>query len=136
MKANELMIGNYVNEEVIGNCKVSKINKKSLWIEGNNVKTDGTENIVEYHLIYDYVKPIPLTEEWLSKLGFIFPQGEYCKKDDWTIVVDCDPFHIHKLGEKDSVHFEGFNIKYVHQLQNLYFALTGEELKITNNVKT
>jgi hypothetical protein len=25
-------------------------------------------------------------------------------------------------------------IKYVHQLQNLYFALTGEELKIKPNV--
>ena len=37
-------------------------------------------------------------------------------------------------GEKDFNIGQGFKhrLKYVHQLQNLYFALTGKELKIKN----
>ena len=83
-------------------------------------------------------QPIPLTEEWLVKFGFepnemerfgigdgskeIRIGGEnsvliICVKSKWCAVMDDD--------------FESCNIKFpdnVHQLQNLYHALTGEEL--------
>lgn len=77
--------------------------------------------------IIDWLKPIPLTEEWLLKfrfkfwdktgmfnyhihfrIGFVIFDGE------WWLCIDGNRLTI---------------IKYVHQLQNLYFALTGEELK-------
>ena len=74
-------------------------------------------------------EPIPLTEEWLIKFGFDF--DGYCSY--WKSEIELT---------KDTMdeHFQSFNnvgsglcqkeIKYVNQLQNLYFALTGEELTI------
>jgi len=69
---------------------------------------------------------VMLTEKWLVKFGF-----EQWDKNKW--VDKNGVITISKLGE-------GFlylanqrhvNIFYVHQLQNLYFALTGEELTLT-----
>lgn len=84
-------------------------------------------------------KPIELTEEWLIKLGFncvdVINRGYtitlnpyvkkylYCSKDGTIALVDKMPAF------KEVIIMN--KIQYVHQLQNLYFALTGEELKIT-----
>lgn len=90
------------------------------------------------------IQPIPLTDEWLLKFGFSF-------NPDWCIYylnVDInfrlrndDPlpdetnFKIQHVSDDDFyLSIEGFTwgqpIRYAHQLQNLYFALTGEELTI------
>ena len=111
MKPEELRIGNWVQ---YGGCLVNKglpheIEAVDFW--------DGTQ---------DY-RPLPLTEEWLLKFGF--------KKDKtWT----GDVFENKKgdrvcLGAQMYVASESVKVdcpKNVHQLQNLYYALTGEELKI------
>ncbi len=66
------------------------------------------------------VEPIPLTKKWLKALGFEKKPGYYIL--DRFVLLDCvDGF---LLGDIDL----NVKIKYVHQLQNLYFALTGEEL--------
>jgi hypothetical protein len=77
-------------------------------------------------------KPIPLTEEWLLKFGFE-------KSMSWTYVIELkgNLKLVYYLGEKGwSIGFKSYsdfsNLEYVHQLQNLYFALTGEELKPQN----
>lgn len=115
MKATELRIGNFIF-----------LGKRVLKIEPNHIS----------NLYYDketekLVSPIPLTEEWLLKFGFY----------DWIDVLD-GSFNWKKgyvnLSVYEIIGFcfnyddgnEYINIKYVHQLQNLYFALTGEELKI------
>jgi hypothetical protein len=73
-------------------------------------------------------EPIPLTEEWLLRFGF-----EDKGKKVFRIVNS-------GMNMSFSVAFTGIGytpcqfsskrIEYVHQLQNLYFALTGEELAI------
>lgn len=87
---------------------------------------------------YRYVHmftPIKLTEEWFVKLGFedlkgehapLYIKNEFLIEDLTSIPVDFDfSFRI----QIDSQHSRFLrNIEYVHQLQNLYFALTGEEL--------
>jgi hypothetical protein len=77
---------------------------------------------------------IPLTEEWLRAVGLHKynvhndpSMFNYCTDglDNLDVVgtTDCgDSFY--------SVFGNEIEIKYVHQLQNLYFALTGTELKI------
>lgn len=96
------------------------------------------------------LQPIPLSEEVLLKSGFIKYQWQdafYKKipygcslyihffKDEILVslsVVSKDgknedkKKHI-KIGNKD--YFK--NIKYLHQLQNIYYALTGEELEVS-----
>lgn len=74
------------------------------------------------------VKPIPLTEEWLNNLGFTYqtmgiftaPSVQYFSVIKWK---DCD-------AEFTLIKDQKISVKYVHQLQNLYFALTGNELTI------
>ena len=79
--------------------------------------------------------PIPLTEEWLVKFGFE-------KEGDWAYYVDYYykdyVVYIFNDNSQPKMHLdyrggeqiELGGVDYVHQLQNLYFSLTGEEIKI------
>lgn len=134
IKANELRIKNLVT--------LNEKQRKDLWnhqIHAQNdffeVKTIYSDNDISIELddeIIDIsendVDPIQLTEEWLLKLGF--------KKDgrDWELPNF--RFHVNKpINYNGFVFCNGYTvitekIQYVHQLQNLYFALTGAELTV------
>lgn len=56
---------------------------------------------------------IPLTEEWLNKLGVKQIAMNKFKHISSGLDLECS-----------------YELKYVHQLQNLYFALTGKELQL------
>jgi len=76
--------------------------------------------------------PIPLTEEWLLKFGFISRYSNYIiKAGDYfhSVKKGCGEW-IYSYDKSDSGCYELKEIKYVHQLQNLYFALIGKELII------
>jgi hypothetical protein len=86
-------------------------------------------------------KPIPLTVDWLLKLGFDKLENDiptYFKcfgnliEDDYeysfNIYVDSEQNHFITIFGRKII------IKYIHQLQNLYFALTEEELTIKDEV--
>jgi hypothetical protein len=81
----------------------------------------------------DYVEPIPLTKEWLLKLGFDETTKEHYVSGLYTLNKP-DGFYINKETMcYCDIDYEGttndrIKIQYVHQLQNLYFALTSEEL--------
>ena len=116
MKAEELRIRNYVQDE-----------------DGHIVQMELTHfsGIFECRLSEDDIYPIPLTEEWLLKFGF----SEFMSPSDLRISI-CNgvllQFH---FGVNQVECWVGDEINktdliYVHQLQNLYFALTGEELTI------
>ena len=73
----------------------------------------------------DELEPIPLTEEWLIKFGFI--------RHPWGLVKEELLFKDNlKCTELTLEVGNGFktNVKHVHQLQNLYNALTQKELTI------
>ena len=118
MKANELRIGNLIQtdegiETVIG------ITDEFIDCVLNGASGD-------YHIDDLYFNPIQLTEDWLLKFGFEDAHyGEY-KKDRYTL--DCE------YTDKGIYYFIidetclELDVKHVHQLQNLYHALTGEEL--------
>ena len=131
MKATELRIGNYVMNLEGEIDRITGISDPVIATE----KIPGDIDV--------WVEPIPLTEEWLLKFGFrkrnIFyilnDIWDYEIKDDYRIEVhfkeNRDEFYL-KLGDGDNKSFWGY-YKYVHQLQNLYFALNGEELEIKTN---
>jgi hypothetical protein len=119
MKAEELRIGNYLLHD-------------GYFIKSYSV--DGFINVIKN---IDNYEPIPLTEEWLLKFGF----EKRSKEKEFFIE------HFYILGYtvvnrsqwKKDMSLEGFgitecdnyipaDIKYVHQLQNLYYALTQKEL--------
>ena len=104
MKANELRIGNWVNY-----CNGKRILDAELFLQ-----------LLKYTTPFD---PIPLTEEWLLKFGFVLNPYED-RYEKGTIHIECD-----KTKGATYLWVENMpHIKYAHQLQNLYFALTGEEL--------
>jgi hypothetical protein len=79
-----------------------------------------------------YCSGIPLTEEWLIKLGW---QLDFVDKNGLKEFInyksDLDAINLYQ----DKFSFNCWeNSKcpeYVHQLQNLYHALTGQELQLT-----
>lgn len=118
MKLNEIRIGNYFEVDTVGQpCPDRLENGIYLW--------DNWHSYYEFGFDERIFKPIPLTEEWLERFGFdyLIIEDEY--RFNWIII---------NRDEKDGVIWiENITgkvvvIKYVHQLQNLYFALTGEEL--------
>lgn len=109
---------------------------------GNYLEWNKQEFVVRY--IYNtcaegelWVKPynelhgIPLTEEWLLRLG----AKKYGDKVWLPLTNLKSEFHF-EIHEKEIVtsiesDFSALildPVKYVHQLQNLYYALTGDEL--------
>ena len=120
MKVEELRIGNLFENSYQSYSTVTQLSTKVYDEEYACHNIDGC-------------KPIPLTEEWLVKLGF--------KKDSLSFTGEigyAKRGHNYYVGISDNgfneymFHNPHFNliIKHVHQLQNLYYALTGEELKI------
>jgi hypothetical protein len=116
MKSSELRIGNLVinnlNGEILKPCDVLC----------DGINTDNIEG-----LNYAFIEPIQLTEEWLLNFGF--------KKHHIThIVYELNGTALAvKIWEDQFICFWGrtstkSEIKHVHQLQNLYHSLTGEEL--------
>lgn len=128
MKANELRINNLVNtykDDVHYGIEVVS----SISNAGVNECLTGEYSAVFKHPTNDdlIIKPIPLTEEWLVKFGFLNVNSvEYpnYKLSFYTCMVRNESINI--------CNNHGFikDLKHVHQLQNLYFALTGEELTI------
>jgi hypothetical protein len=118
MKANELRIGNYLEYD-LEDVKINSIGRVYLNHKGKNYITNKIK-VKEY-------EPIPLTEEWLVKFGFYFDGVRYQKEINNNLWV----FVKNNVYGWYCPHIEVSNgIKYVHLLQNLVFALTGEELTI------
>ena len=118
MEAKELRIGNLIEHKAIM-CEVLSIDNKWLQLDNDQLNTKISE-----------CNPIPLTEEWLFKFGFIKTPTRYYIGDlnefgsrDLTLVL-CTKDNV--ISYDNYLH----PIKYVHKLQNLYFALTCEELTI------
>ena len=90
-----------------------------------------TANRIEYGLSYkshpNNLKPIKITEEWLLRFGFkevdskIGILSSYLKN---RVMISVSNSNIY--------YFKRYHmINGIHQLQNLYFALTGTELILT-----
>lgn len=72
---------------------------------------------------------IPLTEELLLKFGFVNFMGGYWELEDRITILQ-SPGKLNFLLSIGTEYTTGQPFESVHQLQNLYFALTGEELTI------
>lgn len=153
MKSNELRIGNWINIYDDFNAKVTGMtNTNKAWFVKNPHNDDCAFNVHQ-------IKPIPLTEEWLLKFGFIDDNKTNRKEYkliftyiNWCLfgnTPESNYFRVYQETDKNKYHedIRGYylgefqvyaslsfviTIKYVHQLQNLYFALTGKELNEKN----
>jgi hypothetical protein len=92
-----------------------------------------TLNTIEFGIgvvDWDNIEPILLTEEWLVKFGF------NKESNGWKTISICEEISIgweYWAGVTISVNGESFmlnHIRCIHHLQNLYFALTNQELTL------
>jgi len=121
IKANELRIGNLVFAETgLPSLEVHIIQPHDIYDIDNGVVAFG----------------ISLTEEWLMRLGF---GQRYTSDPQETRASQCFficDFILHNTPDDNYLGFYFYshdglmsNIQYVHQLQNLYYSLTGRELE-------
>ena len=113
LKASDLRIGNLINY-IRGD-----LTKKIITVGWRFFSSASIEKKDSDIQVAPYYTPIPLTEEWLVKFGFV--------KN-----IDCEGYNLNGL-----IFLNGYltdsqrkPLQYVHQLQNLYFCLTGEELSL------
>lgn len=109
LKSNELREGNFVYD--VNNEMYLKLPCVDIFMI-----SVGSERESKY-------EPIKITEEILFKSGFV----NWDKVDDCYIVKG---LIIWKCNEMFLCYKNGVQVKYLHQLQNLYFALTNKELEI------
>lgn len=117
IQANELRIGNLVYNFL----------KQPITVSWENIKWSQD------------IEPIPLTPEILGKAGFenigsdhLGGWTKYIKKSN--VVCSDVVVSFGEAGKNLYVTHSNNGVAYclyIHQLQNLYFALTGEELEIT-----
>ena len=140
MRTRELRIGNFVEyqrNDILTELKQVKgvdWGGDSIFIE--YYSQDGSQ----YPINKKHFKPIPLTEEWLVKFGFKideykgFDRGSHnvvYSIGSFNIAIEDDNFYLwFEVDEDNWYNVKSVKVDFVHQLQNLYFALTQEELKI------
>lgn len=130
IKSNELRIGNYI---LFDDGKQDKIT--AIWEDGVNGNSHS-----RWYL--ERIMPIALTGEWLEKLGFQKDDdkgesrgeeiGDVFRHQCFSVINVATKFHLWNYNDEDNWYsYASLNeINSVHELQNLYFALTGEELTV------
>lgn len=116
IKPNELRIGNFILDEDGDVMEVTQISNMTV------------QHPKGLYSIISTIKPIPLTEEWLLKFGFEIVVKNAEKNNILLHYHRINKTYDFLLNEPHSNKYNTTKLEYVHQLQNLYFALTGEEL--------
>src|ERR1700737_4938351 len=124
IKSNELRLGNLVElntngKKIIG--LVYELKKESLLVSPS-------DELAPIWSEYNKLQPIPLTPEILEKCWF---EKEGLEDPIWEMEISSFPivrFYGKKLGIL--LNDRMLYIETLHQLQNIYFAVDGEELKI------
>ena len=139
MEVRELCIGNYVlnsNKEI---HTIEKLDKLSI------TSTSIISNSTSIYSYPDMPMPILLTDEWLEDLGFekTVHESENSNSDYyWTgglnlfVYKDDNTIFLGALNDEGCEPLLDVSaLKYLHELQNLYFFLKGNELTKRPEVK-
>lgn len=126
IQANELRIGSWVSLDL------NHSDTSEFQIELADLNLIATDKNRNYN-------PIPITEEWLTKFGFEQYTDFGVKFNTFDLMplcgfaYDTDTKQVIIQEKRNSMsHWIERKIEYVHELQNLYFALRGQELTIKN----
>ena len=126
-----------------GNCILNKDNEPDIV---GGIWYELSDNIDEWdyyiqcglnHLDYPIsdIKPIPLTDEWLKNFGFekrekYVGHGINDLLYEWSLNGYTFSEDVYGKWFLCGYNWNTERMSYVHQLQNIYFALSGEELSL------
>lgn len=129
MKASELRLGNYIKRP-----NGAQYNGEIVQVNILTIAVEFKENQTNNHRFL----PIKLTEEWLLKFGF-HKDGEWYEKsmnysifNEIIVSLNLKRFNVCESSYVDTYHEICLTdkLEYVHQLQNIYHSITGEELTL------
>jgi hypothetical protein len=125
IQATDLRIGNWVNNDDLGNTQVDEIY--------NNSVVRVWSNADYFYIGEESINPIPLTPDILEKCGFEEVEG-----NEYYAFFDLEGVrvYIHKIDGSAFISY-GYatldaytNNLHLHQLQNIIYALTNNEITI------
>lgn len=87
-----------------------------------------------YGKMINWINPIPLTHKILTEnCGFDFIKYNHLQKH-WAVKHNSKLFEFHSYEDKSGFYYESslcdFELRSLNQLQNLFYALTGQELEV------
>jgi hypothetical protein len=135
MNASELRVGNWISSYIFMDARPVFYGNKE--ISKKKVTADDIKFIADnFMATYEGIK---ITPEILEKCGFY--KGEHhmageihiidiMKSAHRTMFITHDPSPLAVLCEENNGEIALDFIKYLHELQNLYYCLTGKELEI------
>jgi hypothetical protein len=129
LKPNELRIGNWVHHKLNWSHRNDQNALKEFDFQIDERDFHG---YCECTLLFESdLEPILINEDWLLKIGFIKTDLGY----------EINTFVLKFICWNETQYFYGsitdiiVEIHYIHQLQNLYFAITGKELTLKQTEK-
>jgi hypothetical protein len=128
-----------VQELRIGNWIYAAYSLRPVQVTGIH-KEEHDSGQMNYHILYEddsryweTIRAIPLHVPILEKVGFKIGNDIWLELSDGRYLCfkpDLSECYLHFESEVEVQYFTLPNVKYVHQLQNLYYALEGTELNI------
>jgi hypothetical protein len=111
----------------VGNLVYSSETQEIQKITGITEEHPFIDAITFDYLSYDEIYPIELKDNFIIKLGFINKENNSLES-----IYELNGVVISNSSKGFEFYFNGFSskLKYVHELQNLYFALTQCELTV------
>ena len=139
MEAKNFRIGNILQSKEWGGKGIIEGIEQTQ--NGFDLKVKGFIHKWENGKYFD-LQGIEISNEYLIKLGFIRNESkgvvgfDESNDDEITIYYDLGRLTIVQWGLDTPFYFSNHmlrvELKYIHELQNLFFAITGQELSIEN----
>jgi hypothetical protein len=120
----------------LGNCIYDEEQDKNDLVIGIEEERLSLLNGILPYTAIDFIHPILLTEEWLIKFGFNRIKRKHYTGDYFEFTYNSFYLLLMDIGfqfyVEDEINTNSINLEliFVHQLQNLYWCLYGEELNI------
>ena len=123
IKTEELMLGNLVYDEVLGEVEVVEIYEDSILVKYFNLTDKHEIEEKTTKLVYGDFRSIAITDNVLSSFGF-----EFLNHNEFHL----NGFCLEKYGAMFLERRYGIPVNHVHKLQNLYYLITGKKTKQNN----
>jgi len=139
IQPNELRIGNWFQQDASNNNTISRFftvdEIKRYGVRSTYIRQDTNQPHTSLFSL-DSIHPIPLTPEILEKCGLKNGNSELDRNVFYSTNKHLAQFSVNISGSFGIyvgvfIALRSVHLEYLHQLQNLYFALTNTELNYT-----